>query len=189
MRQFTAKPFRSEETTGAGLPMTVAELETAAREVMSEEAYAFVASGASAERTVRANTEAFHRYRIVPRIWRGTAAPGGCDTAVTVFGNTYAAPVLAAPVGMQELILPGGEALVGAATAGLGLGSVLSTAASTAIEAVGATAGPAWWFQLYWPADDDIARSLVERAERAGAGAIVVTADAPAIGWRPRALA
>ncbi|UFS96856.1 alpha-hydroxy-acid oxidizing protein [Nocardia huaxiensis] len=187
MRQFAAKPFRGEDPIPTGLPMTVTGLETAAREAMSAEAYAFVAGGAAAERTLRANVEAFHRYRIVPRIWRGTSAPEGCDTTATVFGSTLAAPVLAAPVGMQEVIRPGGEALAGAATAGLGLGSVLSTAASTDIETVGAAAGPAWWFQLYWPADDDIARSLVERAERAGARAIVVTADAPVLGWRPRA--
>jgi len=45
------------------------------------------------------------------------------------------------------------------------------------------------WFQLYWPNDRGIARSLVQRAEAAGYGAIVLTLDTWQIGWRPRDLA
>ena len=42
--------------------------------------------------------------------------------------------------------------------------------------------GPSWatrprWFQLYWPNDRGIDGSLVQRAEAAGYGAIVVTLD------------
>ncbi|MEU6582354.1 alpha-hydroxy-acid oxidizing protein [Nocardia sp. NPDC046763] len=188
-RKPAAKPFRSDETTDSGLPLTAAGLEERARQLMADGAYAFVAGGASAERTLRCNVEAFERYRIVPRIWHGAVDSGAPETAVTVLGTALAAPVLAAPIGMQELIFDGGELLVGAATADLGIGSVLSTCASSTIESVGPESGASWWFQLYWPADDDLARSLVERAERAGAKAIMVTADTPGIGWRPRALA
>ena len=73
-------------------------------------------------------------------------------------------------------------------TAELGIGSVLSTAASSTIEDVGAVSGDNWWYQLYWPADDELAQSLVQRAAKAGAKAIVVTVDTPGMGWRPRDL-
>jgi isopentenyl diphosphate isomerase/L-lactate dehydrogenase-like FMN-dependent dehydrogenase len=53
--------------------------------------------------------------------------------------------------------------------------------------AEGGGEGPRW-FQLYWPNDDGLARSLVHRAEGAGYGAIVVTVDTFIPGWKPRDL-
>ncbi|HEY2657011.1 MAG TPA: alpha-hydroxy-acid oxidizing protein, partial [Solirubrobacteraceae bacterium] len=41
------------------------------------------------------------------------------------------------------------------------------------------------WFQLYWPADDEILESFISRVERAGYSAIVLTVDCFAPGWRP----
>ena len=52
-------------------------------------------------------------------------------------------------------------------------------------EACGAT--PAF-FQLYTPKDNDVAASLVHRAETAGYKAIAVTLDTWVTGWRPRDL-
>jgi isopentenyl-diphosphate delta-isomerase len=42
------------------------------------------------------------------------------------------------------------------------------------------------WFQFYWSSDEDIARSFLDRAEDAGYEAIVITVDAPTLGWRER---
>ena len=44
------------------------------------------------------------------------------------------------------------------------------------------------WYQLYWPNDDELAASLVRRAEAAGYGAIVVTVNTFIPGWKPRDL-
>jgi isopentenyl diphosphate isomerase/L-lactate dehydrogenase-like FMN-dependent dehydrogenase len=41
-----------------------------------------------------------------------------------------------------------------------------------------------YWFQLYWCRDFDFAASLLERAEAAGYGAIVLTVDVPYLAWR-----
>lgn len=169
------------------LPLTATGLEDRARAVLSKEAFAYVAGSASGERTAAANRSAFDRHRIVPRMLRGTSGPGARDLSVEVLGTRLAAPVLTAPVGVLELLHQGGEVIVAEVTKELGVGTVLSTAASSTIEEVGAGAG-SWWYQLYWPADDELARSFVERAERAGASAIVVTVDTPSLGWRPRDL-
>ncbi|WP_069162126.1 alpha-hydroxy-acid oxidizing protein [Nocardia altamirensis] len=169
------------------LPMTAAGLERRAEEVLERDAFAYVAGSASSERTAAANRSAFDRYRLLPRMLRGATAPGARDLSVEVLGTRLAAPVLTAPIGVLELLHKGGEVIAAAATKELGIGSVQSTAASSTIEEVGAAAGE-WWYQLYWPADDDLARSFVRRAERAGAKAIVVTVDTPSLGWRPRDL-
>ncbi|MEU7763843.1 alpha-hydroxy-acid oxidizing protein [Nocardia sp. NPDC049190] len=169
------------------LPMTAAGLELSAQERLDPVAFAYVAGSASAERTAAANRRAFERYRILPRMLRGTTGPGARNLSVEVLGTRLAAPVLTAPIGVLELLHAGGEVIAAEVTKELGIGTVLSTAASSTIEEVGAAAG-AWWYQLYWPADDDLAKSFVQRAERAGATAIVVTVDTPALGWRPRDL-
>jgi lactate 2-monooxygenase len=51
-----------------------------------------------------------------------------------------------------------------------------------------AVGGGAHWFQLYWSSSDEVVASLVHRAERLGAEAIVVTLDTHSLGWRPRDL-
>ncbi|MFJ4656208.1 alpha-hydroxy-acid oxidizing protein [Nocardia sp. NPDC088792] len=170
------------------LPMTAAGLEERAREVLDPAAFAYVAGSASAERTAHANLTAFDKYRLLPRMLRGSSAPGARDLSIEILGTRLAAPILTAPIGVLGLLHEHGEAVIAEVTRELGIGMVLSTAASTTIEEVGARAG-AWWHQLYWPDDKELARSFVERAEKSGASAIVVTVDTPALGWRPRDLA
>jgi len=179
--------FRGLSAELPALPMTAAGLDAAAKRSLSAQAYAYVAGSASSERTANANITAFDRHRIVPRMWRGSSAADGRDLRTTVLGTELAAPVLTAPVGVLELVHPAAECAVAEATKDLGIGTVVSTASSTPMEDVAAEAGD-WWFQLYWPADEEVARSVVERATTAGAKAIVVTADTPGMGWRPRDL-
>ncbi len=73
-----------------------------------------------------------------------------------------------------------------AARRAAGVPLVASSAASHTIEQIAQAAGELTrWYQLYWPRDRELARSFVERAERAGYGAIVVTLDTWLLGWRP----
>ena len=146
-----------------------------------------MAGGAGSERTMAANLAAFDRWRLLPRMFRGVT---GRDLSTTVCGTPLPAPVLLAPVGVLGIVHPDAERAVARAAAGLGVPMVLSCAASTSIEDVRAELGDApGWFQLYWPNDRGLARSLVQRAEAAGYGAVVVTLDTWHLGWRPRDLA
>lgn len=168
------------------LPMTADGLEAAAREALSPEAFGYVAGGASTERTVAANRQAFGRWRLVPRMLRDVTAR---DLTTTVLGTSMSAPVLTAPVGVLGLVHAEAEYAVTSATAALGLTSVLSTVSSTTLEDVAAAAPDApRWYQLYWPRDTELAQSLVRRAEQAGYRAIMITLDTWSLGWRPRDL-
>ena len=171
-------------------PMTSAGWEAAARQVMTPEAYGYVAGSAGSEATAMANEAAFQRWQIVPRLMR---AVGVRELGTEVCGTRLAAPVLLAPIGGLGAVRPEAEVAVARAAAGVGLPLVLSTVASTTMEDVAAelssgSPGGIGWFQLYWPRDPTVAASLVGRAERSGFRAIVVTLDTWQLAWRPRDL-
>ncbi len=163
------------------------EVQVAAEQVMTPGAVGYVSGGAGAEDTMRANREAFDRWRIVPRMLRGI--PAERDLSTSLLGTPMPAPVLLAPVGVLSIVHAEAERAVARAAATLGLPMVLSTAASTTLEDVAQDLGDSpGWYQLYWPRDPDVAASLVGRAETAGYRALVVTVDTWQLGWRPRDL-
>lgn len=167
-------------------PVSLAELEARAREVLPPEAFGYVAGGAGTEDTVRENLEAFRRWRLVPRLLRNVEER---DLSVEILGTRFPAPMMLAPIGIQELMHPDKEIATAKAAASVGIPIVLSTAGSTPMEDVAeAMADVARWYQLYWPRDPELAVSLMKRAEASGYSAIVVTVDTVTLAWRPRDL-
>ena len=170
------------------LPFDHRALQAAAEQVMTDGAVGYVSGGAGGEDTMRANREAFDRWRLLPRMLRGI--PAERDLSVDILGTPSPAPVLLGPVGVLSIVHADAERAVARAAATLGLPMVLSTAASTCLEDIAEELGGSpGWYQLYWPKDTDVAVSLVNRAERAGYRALVVTLDTWQLGWRPRDLA
>ncbi len=167
-------------------PIAPEALEEAARAVLSPEVYDYVAGGAGGESTLRANREAFERYRLIPRMLRNVQTR---DLSIELFGQRYPAPILIGPVGVQKILHPEGELTVAKAAAELGIPFILSTVSSYPIEQVAEVAGDAErWFQLYWSRDPNVSASFVRRAESAGYSAIVITVDTYLLAWRDRDL-
>jgi lactate 2-monooxygenase len=164
------------------VPVDPAALEERARGLLSAQAFAYLAGGAGAESTMRANREAFERRRIVPRMLRDVSAR---DTSVELFGRRLPAPLLLAPIGVLELARRDGDLLAARAAAREGLPFVISSQASLPMEALGD--GPRW-FQLYRGTSDELAESFVRRAEACGCEALVLTLDTTQLGWRTRDL-
>lgn len=183
------------EIYGAGLggrlptlPMAFEELERRAESAMPPSVWSYVAGGAGAERTQRANAEAFARWGVVPRMLVGAAER---DLRVELFGRTYPTPLFLAPIGVLGLCAQDGhgDLATARASARTGVPMVASTLTNDPLEDVAASLGESGgMFQLYTPRDDELAASLVHRAEQAGFSAIVVTLDTWVTGWRPRDL-
>lgn len=175
-------------------PISYEELEAKAKEALSPEAFAYVAGGAGAERTVETNDRVFSRWRLVPRMLRDVETR---DLSTTLFDEELSVPFLLAPIGAQGILHEDGDLASARAAAALEIPFVHSTQGSASIEDIagaiddtggGSGGGPPRWFQLYWSADRDLTASLVERAEAAGYGVIVLTLDTPLLGWRERDL-
>jgi lactate 2-monooxygenase len=174
--------------TGGSLssPVPLSLLEQKAKEILPPPAYDYVAGGAGGEDTMRANREAFYRWRIVPRMFRDVSHR---DLSVELLGSRLPAPVILGPVGVQGIIHSEAEVATARAAASLGLPFALSTVSSRSIEEVAQSTGNALrWFQLYWGKNPELTASMLQRAERAGYEALVVTLDTPMLAWRERDL-
>jgi lactate 2-monooxygenase len=157
-------------------------LEDVAREKVEPGPFGYVAGGAGAGATVRANREAFDAWRIVPRMLADATQR---DLSTTVLGTRMPAPVMLAPVGVQSILHPDGELATARVAAELGVPMILSTASSHTIEDVAESNGDGQrWFQLYWPNDNDVTVSILSRAKAAGFSTLVLTLDTWTLAWR-----
>jgi lactate 2-monooxygenase len=172
--------------TTTAIPAAISLLEQKARETLAPEAFDYLAGGAGGEDTMRANREAFYRWRIVPRMLRDVSRR---DLSVELLGMRLPAPVILGPVGVQGIIHSEGEIASARAAESLGVPFTLSTVSSRSIEEVAHAKGNALrWFQLYWGKNPDLTASMLRRAERAGYRAVVVTLDTSMLAWRERDL-
>jgi lactate 2-monooxygenase len=168
------------------VPTSWPALEAAARKAMSPIAWAYVAGSSGAESTSAENRRAFERWRTVPRMLRDVSDR---SLGIELFGHGYPSPVIAAPVGVLELVHPDADLGIARAAAALGVPYVISSQGSKPMEQTAAAMGDSpRWFQLYWSSSDALVASFVSRAQASGAQAIVVTLDTHMLGWRPRDL-
>jgi lactate 2-monooxygenase len=168
------------------VPADATKLEARARRAMSRQAFAYIATGAGTESTVRSNREAFDRWKIVPRVLRDVSER---DTSVELFGRRFPSPFMLGPVGVLEMVDRDADLAVARAARTHGVPMILSNQASVPMEDVARELGESpRWFQLYWSTSNELVESLVERAENSGCEAIVVTLDTTMLGWRSRDL-
>ena len=166
------------------LPVSFEELEQKAREVMSPEAFGYIAGGAGAETTMDNNKTAFNNWQIVPRMM-GDVSQRYIGTEL--FGMKLPTPVLLGPVGVLSIAHPDAELAVARAAKELRVPQVVSTVSSKTIEEIaGIHEQHPHWFQLYWGRNNDFTRSIIGRAEKAGYSAIVITLDTRLFAWRER---
>lgn len=159
------------------------DVERAAQERLPVEAYDYFASGAQDEITLRENRLAYERLALRYRVLGGA---GERDLGTTVLGTRVAVPVLIAPMAFQRLAHPDGELATARAAEAAGTLMVVSTLASATLEEVRSAGRAPLWFQLYVYKDRGATRELVQRAEAAGYGALVLTVDTPVLGRRER---
>ena len=145
----------------------------------------YVEGGADGELSLRRNLGAFREWELVPL---GPRDVSTVATTTTLFGQELSLPLVCGPTGYTRMIHQAGELGVARAAARAGVPYGLSTVASTSVEDVATTGHPNLWFQLYVWRDRGMARSLVDRAWRAGYRVLEVSVDVPVGGMRIRDL-
>src|ERR1700760_4808269 len=120
------------------VPTDFATLERRARRRARKLGWAYAAGGAGEGATMRANREAFERYKIVPRMLRDVSRRG---LTGGLFGRTLPAPVLFGPVGAAELLDREADLAIARAAARLGIPYVFTSQACASMEACAAGVG------------------------------------------------
>ena len=163
---------------------TLSDLRAVAERRLPKEVWAYIEGGAGEESSLRENHEAFRRWRLRPRPLAGVES---VDLRTSLLETPVASPVYIAPTAYHGLVDPTAEAGTAKAASSAGVLAMFSTLSSLSLEEIAAAAprGPRW-FQLYLQPDFSVSRQLIERAERAGYSAIVLTVDAPVLGARDR---
>jgi lactate 2-monooxygenase len=170
----------------SSIKISMHRLEEEARLRMSEKAYAYIAGGAGNENTMEANRKAFEQWKIVPRMLRNVSER---DTSIELFGQRIPSPLVLSPVGVLEMVHPQADLAVAQAASGIGVPYIFSNQASKPMEACASVMSDSpRWFQLYWSKSNELVQSFIQRAERCGCTALVVTLDTTLLGWRTRDL-
>lgn len=143
-------------------------------------------SGSTDQTTLRANSLAFQKYRLRPRVLRPVSA---VSTSTVCFGREIAFPLCVSPAGIQAIAHPEGELATSRACAARGVNMAISTFANYAVEevrAAGVAVDPRvrHAMQSYTMRDRVLQRRMLERAHRAGCTAVLLTADSPVLGVR-----
>jgi lactate 2-monooxygenase len=167
-------------------PVSTDEWEARAQETLGRNEFDWVAGGAGEEWTIKANREAFERWRLRPRMLSGNEKR---ELAIHVLGTESPLPLLLAPIGGQTVVHPDGEVATARAAASTNVPMIVSQAASYSMEDIAQAARDlSRWYQLYWVSDEEVTESLLERAVASGHEAIVLTVDTPMVGWHDRGL-
>ena len=170
------------------VPVDFATLEERASAALPSSVLDYVQGGCGDEFTQRANVEAFHHWGMTPRMLVDSATR---DLSIELFGLKLPTPIFMCPIGVTGICTQDGHGDLAAARASVEtrVPLILSTLSNDPLEKVAdVLGGTPGFFQLYTPRHQGLAESLVQRAEKAGYRAIVVTLDTWVTGWRPRDL-
>jgi 4-hydroxymandelate oxidase len=153
--------------------LDVFDFEPVAKKNVPPAHFGYMVTGIDDEVTLRANREGFLKFQLRPRRFVDV---GTIDMTIELLGATYDSPIVIAPTGSNRAFHPEGEVAVARAARSGNHLQILSSAATTSIEAAIAARGAPVWFQLYarkW----EVTVALLRRAEQAGSPVVVVTLD------------
>uniref|UniRef100_A0A183BU09 (S)-2-hydroxy-acid oxidase n=1 Tax=Globodera pallida TaxID=36090 RepID=A0A183BU09_GLOPA len=165
--------------------VALGDVEKRAMDILPKAARGYYESGADDEQTLRENREAFRNFLIRPFALTDVSL---LDTSVSIrfsstaanpkcrqFSRTFVYPIGIAPTAFHRMAHDEGEIATVKAAGETGTPMICSTLSTVPLEQVAELApeGSTLWFQV-----------IVQRAEKAGFSALVLTVDAPLFGRR-----
>lgn len=161
----------------------IEDLRKRAQQKIPRFAFEYLDGGCNEDINLAKNTSDLHKIELKPLYLNEHR---GSSLKTTLFGHTYDAPFGIAPVGLQGLMWPGAPEILARAAHAHNIPFILSTVTTASIETIaGITEGRAW-YQLYHPAKEEMRDDILDRLEAAGIEVLVLLADVPSFGFRPR---
>lgn len=160
--------------------LSLADFEDAARRHLPAPIFAYISGGCERNRALQGSADAFDDYNWMPRVFVSTSRR---SLSTTLFGESWAAPIGIAPMGVSALSAYRGDLIQTQAAAEAQIPAIMSGSSLIRLEDV-AAANPRAWFQAYVPGEPERIDALVDRVASAGFKTLVVTADVPVSGNR-----
>jgi len=162
-------PQQPEEDVNG--PVNVHEFEEIAKRKLNKLAYDFIAGGVEDELTLQANREAYRHWFLVPRVMTDVST---VDTASELLGLKLQSPIIIAPTGGKNLVLPDADSVVARAA----LATKTPICSGTGTQKLLQDGEPLdWWTNTTGHPTKAAAAGFARRTEDAGGKGIVVTVD------------
>lgn len=158
------------------------DLEERFTKKLPKEIEGYYSSGARDEVSLKRNRSIFNEYELLPKILRDVS---NVNLKTSILGIDIDAPILLAPVAMQQMAHEEGEG--GTALAAKNSNTIMthSTISNKSIHEIGPMHDKLF-FQLYFSKDRDFTSQMLKDCKKLGYKAIVFTVDAPRLGTRER---
>lgn len=162
---------------------SVEDLRKLAKKRIPKFAFEYLDGGCNEDINIKKNIERIRKIELKPEylIDYKTA-----NLKTELFGKNYDAPFGISPIGLQGLMWPKSPEILAKAAFDNNIPFILSTVTTSSIETISEITEGNAWFQLYHPAEEKVTLDILKRAENAGLPVLVILADVPSFGYRPR---
>lgn len=162
---------------------SVADLRERSRSKIPKFAFEYLDGGCNDDVNLKKNTQRIRDIELKPKYLVDYDKP---SLKAELFGHIYDAPFGISPIGLQGLMWPKSPEILAKAAFDHNIPFVLSTVTTASIERIAEITEGNSWFQLYHPAKESVTKDILKRAEVAECPVLVILADVPSFGYRPR---
>ena len=161
--------------------LEIKDLEKLAKKRVPKMFFDYVNSGSWTETTYNENVSDYSKIQLRQRV---AVDMTNRKLNTKLVDQDVSMPVAIAPTGLTGMQRADGEILAAQACEEFGIPYTLSTMSVCSIEEVARHTKNPFWFQLYVMKDKKFMENLIERADKAGCSALVLTLDLQILGQR-----
>ena len=161
--------------------LEIKDLEKLAKKRVPKMFFDYVNSGSWTETTYNENVSDYSKIKLRQRV---AVDMTNRKLNTKLVDQDVSMPVAIAPTGLTGMQRADGEILAAQACEEFGIPYTLSTMSVCSIEEVAKHTKKPFWFQLYVMKDKKFMENLIERADKAGCSALVLTLDLQILGQR-----
>jgi L-lactate dehydrogenase (cytochrome) len=162
---------------------SVADLRERSKSKIPKFAFEYLDGGCNDDVNLKKNTQRIRDIELKPKYLVDYDKP---SLKAELFGHIYDAPFGISPIGLQGLMWPKSPEILAKAAFDHNIPFILSTVTTASIERIAEITEGKAWFQLYHPAEESVTKDILKRAEVAECPVLVILADVPSFGYRPR---
>ena len=159
------------------------DLREGARKRIPRFAFEYLDGGCNEDVNLHRNTSDIREVELIPQYLSKHVKS---DMSTELFGHTYDAPFGISPIGLQGLMWPRTPEILAKAAFEHNIPFCLSTVSTSSIETIAEITEGRGWFQLYHPTEDHVRDDMIKRVKDAQMPVLVILADVPTFGYRPR---